>query len=147
MYPQQATFNDCCRSRSTLSQGIVTLPIVRGAAPSNSTLKLARPGFGPALKRLGRTPASRCHVGCRSRVAVRQYARQPPRHEGFGTWALAVQLSAKAVRRAKVRREISDIDPKTRHETALSMPRESQRTSTPMFEYCPRTAVAAWDGI
>jgi hypothetical protein len=66
-------------------------------APANSKLKLARPGFGPALKRLGRTPASRCHGGCRSRVAVQQYARQPPRHYSRSRAAPAAQLSLKHV--------------------------------------------------
>src|SRR5690242_7317037 len=32
---------------------------------ANFTLKPSRPGFGPALKRLGRTKLARCHVGCK----------------------------------------------------------------------------------
>jgi hypothetical protein len=74
-------------------------PTTRSPPPANSKLKPTRPGFGPALKRLGRTPASRCHGGCRSCVAVQQYARQPPRHYSRSRVALAAQLSLKHVRR------------------------------------------------
>jgi hypothetical protein len=45
----------------------------------NSSLNPSRPGFGPGLKPLGRTVPARRHASCRSRVAIRQYARQLPR--------------------------------------------------------------------
>jgi hypothetical protein len=48
---------------------IVTLPIVRGAAPSNSTVKLLRPGFGPPAEPAALLPARRRHGGCRSRLS------------------------------------------------------------------------------
>jgi hypothetical protein len=69
--------------------------------PPNKPLKLARPGFGPALKRLGRTPESRRHVGCRSRVAVQRYTWQPACRNSRNRAALAAQLSGMAVRPTK----------------------------------------------
>ena len=36
------------------------------ARPPNYAFKLMRLGFGPALKRLGRTVPARRHAGCRS---------------------------------------------------------------------------------
>ncbi len=64
--------------RTSKATMVAVLAQIAGQRP-NSTLKLARPGFGPALKRLGRTVPVRRHAGCRLRVAVHQYARQPPR--------------------------------------------------------------------
>jgi hypothetical protein len=64
-------------------------------APPNS--KPTQPGFGPALKRLGRTPASRRHAGCRSRVAVQRYTRQPTCRYSRRRAARAAQLSLKHV--------------------------------------------------
>jgi hypothetical protein len=61
------------------------------------SLKLARPGFGPGLKPLGRTVPARCHGGCRSRVALQKEMRGSRRATTPNTWALAVQLSSKAV--------------------------------------------------
>jgi hypothetical protein len=38
-------------------------------------------GFGPALKRLGRTVPARCHGGCKHSLLLKKHeARQPPRH-------------------------------------------------------------------
>jgi hypothetical protein len=79
----------------------VRAAIVHGPAPPNFTLKPLRPGFGPGLKPLGRTEPARRHAGCRSRVAVQRYTRQPACRSGFGTWALAAQLSVCAVRRTR----------------------------------------------
>ena len=70
-------------------------------ARSVPPLQLTRPGFGPGLKPLGRTLASRRHAGCGSRVAVQRYTRQPARRDGFGTRALAAQLSDRSVRPAR----------------------------------------------
>src|SRR5687767_12778682 len=58
-------------------------------------LKLSRPGFGPALKRLvqskrGRRPAGRHALAPQSRRDL----PRPLGRSGFGTWALAAQLSA-----------------------------------------------------
>jgi hypothetical protein len=57
----------------TVSQRTDTLPIVRGAAPSNSGVKLPRPGFGPAAELPTVSPASRRHGGCSSPLAARQF--------------------------------------------------------------------------
>jgi hypothetical protein len=65
--------------------------------PANFTLKPLRPGFGPALKRLDRTEPARRHAGCRSRVAVKRVYAATCMPQGFGTWALAAQLSVWAV--------------------------------------------------
>ena len=70
----------------------------------NFTLELPRPGCGPRLNPLGRTPASRRHVACRSRVAVRQYTRQATCRSDFGTRASAAQLSDRSVRRTTHRK-------------------------------------------
>jgi hypothetical protein len=72
-----------------------------------------RPGFGPGLKPLGRTPASRRHAGCKAAALVEETAQQPPRRRGIGTWALAAQLRFHAVRRTlqptAIRRLPSDL--------------------------------------
>src|SRR5258705_351392 len=61
----------------------------------NSTQKPARPGFGPAAEPPSAAPASRRHAACIARFKCGQAARRC----GFGTWALAAQLSAFAVGR------------------------------------------------
>jgi hypothetical protein len=69
--------------------------VTRIAGPANSTQKLARPGFGPAAEPPCAAPASRRHAACVAPFKCGQAARR----SGFGTRALAAQLSAFAVRR------------------------------------------------
>ena len=58
-------------------------------APPNSPQKLARPGFGPALKRLVKSKPSRRRAACIARLTCVHAVRRV----GFGSWALAAQLS------------------------------------------------------
>src|SRR5690349_20118227 len=74
----------------------------RHPQPANSTLKLARPGFGPALKRLGRTNSDGGTPPATFRAPlIAARTSQPPRRASFGTRALAVQLSVRDVSRTK----------------------------------------------
>jgi len=59
-------------------------------APPNSTQKPTRPGFGPAAEPPRSAQLARRHAACIARLPCRQAARRC----GFGTWALAAQLSA-----------------------------------------------------
>jgi hypothetical protein len=59
----------------SLSAPLHSFPL---CASPNSTLKLSRPGFGPALKRLGRTVPARRHGGCKSMPRRGPQSRQPP---------------------------------------------------------------------
>jgi hypothetical protein len=87
--------------------------------PPNSKLK-------PTLKRLGRTPASRRHAGCRSRVAVQRYARQPACRCSRSRAAPAAQLSLKPVRRTK-QGTLRDAEARTHRCSLLGMPTVSIR--------------------
>jgi hypothetical protein len=68
------------------------------ALPPNFGVKLSRPGFGPPAEPAAfsaSVTASR-----RLRFASRGFATprpQPPRRSGFGTWALAVQLTPRTL--------------------------------------------------
>ena len=67
---------------------------------ANFTLKLVRPGFGPAAELP--TSVASAAASRRSQIATRfceRHTRQPPRRSGFGTWAPAAQLSVRSVRR------------------------------------------------
>ncbi len=67
-------------------------------APPNSPMKLAAAGFGPGLKPLGRTPASRRHVGCITQHGARAVAAATAMPRAFGTRALPLQLIGLTVR-------------------------------------------------
>jgi len=55
----------------------------------NSAQKLARPGFGPPAEPAREVKIARRHAARNARLTCRRAARR----SGFGTWALAVQLS------------------------------------------------------
>jgi len=58
-------------------------------APPNSPQKLARPGFGPAAEPPRRVKTARRRAACIARLTCVHAERRV----GFGTWALAAQLS------------------------------------------------------
>jgi hypothetical protein len=58
-------------------------------APHNSPQKLTRPGFGPAAEPPRSAQFARRHAACIARLTCRQAARRC----GFGSRALAAQLS------------------------------------------------------
>jgi hypothetical protein len=59
----------------------------------NYTLNLSRPGFGPGLKPLVRSQASRRHAGCSLLLAASAAVAAAVVPRDFGTWALAAQVS------------------------------------------------------
>jgi hypothetical protein len=69
----------------------------REATP-NFTLKLVRPGFGPAAELPASSQARRRHGGLQFATRFcERHARQPPRRAGFGARAVAAQLSVRSV--------------------------------------------------
>jgi hypothetical protein len=76
--------------------------VAEAVTAPNFTLKLVRPGFGPAAELPTLSLARGRHGGCSSRLAFyERHSRQPPRRSGFGTWAVAAQLSVRSVRRTE----------------------------------------------
>ena len=88
-----------------------------------SSLNPSRPGFGPALKRLGRTVPARCHVGCRPRVAVQQYARQLPCRtlSTRGPWPRRLAIEPLARPMSRPRSEATQSTPRLRRGIVLGM--------------------------
>jgi len=86
------------RARLLAGPFVARLGEILSSSP-NLRVKLARPGFGPALKRLGHRKFGGRHAArVFSRAAVRgaHIASRAPR--GFGTRDLAVQLTRDDVR-------------------------------------------------
>jgi hypothetical protein len=57
----------------------MVIKYTRSCPRPNLPLQLSRPGFGPGLKPLGQSPASRRHGSCKiAQCVVARTARQPP---------------------------------------------------------------------